>query len=153
MRQQSFLESQKINWATTLTGMPDEKSTLAVAEAIRAARGTRTQDWLGTEVATLEGRDEAYGQNTVAGWESGKYALKPRKLFVIERALGVAPGAISRIAGYVPAATKPARTVAEAIAADNDLSSDQKEDLVAQYQGMVARTRARRRSRQARSGR
>lgn len=133
--------------------MADEKSALAVSDAIRAARESRTQEWLGAEVARIEGRSEAYGQNTVAGWESGKYALKPKKIFVIEAALGVPAGSISRLAGFVPTGAKPSHTVAQAIAADTDLSPDQREDLQAQYEGMVARTRARRRTRRARSGR
>lgn len=128
--------------------MVNDGSAAAIAAAIRAARDQRTQEWLGGEVARVEGRREAYGQNTVAGWESGRSALKPKKVFAIEKALGVPPGSISRLAGYLPSAAKPSRTVAEAIAADHDLSPDQREDLLAQYQGMVARTRARRRKRQ-----
>lgn len=132
---------------------PDQGSPAAIAEAIRAARGSRTQEWLGGEVAKLEGRADAYGQNTVAGWESGRFALKPAKLFLIEAALGLPPGTISQLAGYAPADASAARTVAEAIDADPGLSPDQKEDLVAQYEGMLARTRARRKKQPGRPGR
>lgn len=131
--------------------MADERSAGIVADAIRAARGSRTQEWLGAEVARQEDRPGPYGQNTVAGWESGKYALKPRKLFTIERALGVPAGSISQLAGYVPVDAQPARSVPEAVAADTDLSTEQREDLLAVYEGMVARTRARREARRARA--
>ena len=128
--------------------MADDESNAAVSEAIRTIRGERTQDWLGAEVARVEGRKEPYGQNTVAGWESARYALKPAKVFAVEAALGVPAGSISQLAGFVPKQSKAAKSVVDAIKVDNDLSQDQKEDLTAQYQGMVARTRARRRKRQ-----
>lgn len=132
--------------------MPDPGSAQAVSDAIRATRGERTQEWLGGAVARQEGRREPYNQNTVAGWESGRYALKPAKLFAIEAALGVPPGTISQLAGYVPLGTVAPQSVADAIEADPALSAEQKEDLVAQYEGMVARTRARQRKRRSRSG-
>jgi hypothetical protein len=131
--------------------MPDAGSAQAVSDAIRATRGDRTQEWLGAAVAGQEGRDEAYNQNTVAGWESGRYALKPAKLFAIEAALGVPPGSLSQLAGYVPVGTVAARSVADAVEADPGLSVEQKEDLVAQYEGMLARTRARQKKRRSRS--
>ena len=129
--------------------MPDVDAAEAVAAAIRANRGSRTQEWLGGEVARVEDRDEPYGQNTVAGWESGRYALKPPKVFAIEEALGLPPGAISRVAGYLPVSVAEARGLADVVKADPALSPDQKEDLIAMYDGMVARTRARRRQRRS----
>jgi len=114
--------------------MADEYSNGEVSEAVRTLRGERTQDWLGAEVARVERRNEPYGQNTVAGWESARYAIKPDKVFAIEAALGVPAGSISQL---------------DAVKIDNDLSRDQKEDLTALYKGMVARSRARRRQQQS----
>lgn len=136
-----------------VTAMGDVDTAEAVAGAIRANRGSRTQEWLGAAVAKVEGRAEVYGQNTVAGWESGRYALKPPKVFAIERALELPPGTISRLAGYLPVDTSEARKVADVIDADPGLSPEQKEDLLAVYDGMVARTRARRREQRRRTGR
>ena len=129
--------------------MADEYSNGEVSEAVRTLRGERTQDWLGAEVARVERRNEPYGQNTVAGWESARYAIKPDKVFAIEAALGVPAGSISQLAGFVPNHVKPSKSVVDAVKIDNDLSRDQKEDLTALYKGMVARSRARRRQQQS----
>lgn len=104
----------------------------------------QTQSWLGAEIARIEGMESPTAQSHVARYLSGAMTPNPPRVFTIEKALGLRPGALSRHLGYVPAETVPAVTVPEAAAEDLELTQTQREDLVALWEGMRARTRARR---------
>lgn len=107
-----------------------------------------TQQQLGAEVARHEGRDAPYTQAAAAGWESvDEYPKVPERVFAIERVLDVEPGALSSALGYIPAGAPPAITVPDAVDADSGLTPEQREDLVAQWEGMRRRTAERRQRR------
>lgn len=109
-----------------------------------------SQVQLGAELAHREGRDQPYSQGSVAEWEgSGKGTPPSReRVFSIEATMGLAPGTLSLLLGYLPPEAMPATSTVDAIRADPALTPDQRADLIHLYEGMVSRTssaRARRR--------
>ena len=82
--------------------------------------------------------------STVSTWVNKDRPPDPATVFAIERWLDLPPGALSRLAGYLPLDAAPAVTVAEALAADPDLSSDQREAILVLWETSRAQTRARR---------
>lgn len=127
---------------------------MALASAVRdaCAEAGITQRELGAAVARAEGRAEPYTQAFVSDWMAGRRPLDPDRIFTIERVCGLRPGTLSAIVGFVPIGTRAVVPVPEAVAADVGLTPEQREDLVAQWEGMRARTAERRRRRQQRAG-
>lgn len=98
----------------------------------------RTQSWLGAEAARAEGRADPYSQAVVSSWfNDPSPGLSPRQVFAIEEALGVEPGMLSRLLGYLPASAKSVVATPDAIAADPDLSPVGRRVLLAAYQELV----------------
>lgn len=71
----------------------------ALGDAIRVARGTRSQ----TEIARRLDRP----QSSISAWESGSVDLSAERLHELESALEVAPGTLLRAAGYLPDRDRP----------------------------------------------
>lgn len=134
--------------------MSDDEGRTALAQAIRTAmeEAGYTQRELGALVAHAEGRDEPYTQAFVSDWLAGRRPLAPDRVFTLERILGARPGSLSRLDGYLPLDAVPTKGVGEAIESAAELTPEQREDLLAQYETMVARTRARRLRRRSPSG-
>ena len=82
--------------------------------------------------------------STVSTWVSKDRPPDPSMVFAIEQALDLAAGSLSRLLGYLPVDAVPAVTVADAAEQDPWLTRDQRDDLVAVWETMRARTRARR---------
>lgn len=136
--------------------MPDDAAILRFTQRLKQYRQAAglNQEQLGAEVAHVEGRSAPYTQGAVAGWESpDDYPKVPERVFAIEQVLKVEPGALSSALGYIPAGAQPAVTVPDAISADTGLSPEQREDLIAQWEGMRRRTADRRQKRRPPAGR
>ncbi len=77
-------------------------------DALRRQIEGRSQREFGDKVARAEGRVDAngthlpYSQQQVSFWLSGQQEPNPRQAFAIERALGLRPGSLSHLLGYVP---------------------------------------------------
>lgn len=114
-------------------------SRAAFGEAIRDRlhEMKKSQRWLGQEVARLEGRGDAYTQQTVATWLSGSAEPAPRTVFAVEVALSVKPGSLSRLLGYLPPSTRSATSVRDAIGADPKLTAMGRRVLAAAYEQLV----------------
>lgn len=121
----------------------------AIGQAIddRRTALSMSQRELGEAVAHLEGASP-YPQSTVSGWISGDTSIRPARLFLIEKALGVPAGSISHLGGFVPVGAPS--TVQAALDADELITEDQAEMIQAAYETARARTRARRLKRQKR---
>lgn len=106
--------------------MSDDDTQRPLLEAIRAGLDERgwSQRELGEKVATAE-RQPAYPQSTVAAWLAGKSYLRPSRVFIIERVMGMRPGTLSKLEGYQPAGAAHVVTAEEALAADPDISPEQ----------------------------
>lgn len=126
--------------------MPDPDPPRAFASELRAALDDagRKQSWLGAEVARIEGVDTPIAQPQISRYLAGESTPEPRRVFAIEQALELRPGHLSRLLGYLPVDAVPAVDVASAAAEDPHLTAEQREDLVAVWETMRARTRARR---------
>jgi hypothetical protein len=96
----------------------------AFGKALDTALGTsRSRGWLGAEVARDLGEDTPITASAVTQWINGDTEPKPpERVFAIERVVGVRPGTLSRLLGYLPLDAKPVRSVIEAIDADTNLS-------------------------------
>lgn len=130
----------------------DPQRTFAAALRQALTDEDRKQSWLGTEVARIEGLDSPIAQPQISKYLTGDSTPEPRRVFAIEAALGLNPGTLSRHLGYVPTEVSPATTVADAAAEDPHLTREQREDLIAVWETMRARTRARRASRSTPGG-
>lgn len=97
----------------------------------------RSQEWLGLETSRIEDRDPPYIQATVSQWLLGKTEPAPKTVFAIEQALGVNPGTLSRLLGYLPPSTRSATTVRDAIAADPKLTATGRRVIAAVYEELV----------------
>jgi transcriptional regulator with XRE-family HTH domain len=74
----------------------------------------------------------------VSGWVTGRTEPWPAHVFAAERALGVAPGALSGHLGYVPGASAPAvSSVLDAVAADPALSASDRAAMRAVYRALT----------------
>jgi hypothetical protein len=105
-----------------------------------SATPRRTQADLATALA-------AYGitvdQTGVSRWVAGKRHMQPAEVFAVEQVIGLAPGALSRLLGYVPADLVPQVGVPDAIAADLGLTSSQRRMLIAAWRAARADTAGR----------
>lgn len=116
------------------------------ADELRSALSDsgRNQSWLGAEAARIEGLASPIAQPQISKYLAGEATPEPRRVFAIEQALDLAAGSLSRLLGYLPVDAVPAVTVADAAEQDPWLTRDQRDDLVAVWETMRARTRARR---------
>jgi transcriptional regulator with XRE-family HTH domain len=131
--------------------MAPEPGQAALRKAIRDALTERnmTQRELGAEVGHLED-GPAIPQQSVAEWLAGRVTLTPARIFTIERALRMKPGALSRLEGYMPVGQVPVMTPEEAIDADPDISPTFARLLVGTVQQARQETRAARQAKRAR---
>jgi hypothetical protein len=91
--------------------------------ALEVQLAGRPQGQFGGEVAKQEGRSQHYSQQQVSNWVQGNEP-NPRQAIAIEKALGVRPGTLTRLLGYLPLDARTTKTVNEAVAADPSLESD-----------------------------
>jgi transcriptional regulator with XRE-family HTH domain len=79
-------------------------------------------------------------QASVSQWLTGQSAPKPRRIAELERVLRLAPNALARYLGYLPAdetAPKSVMTVVEAAEADPRLGEREQRILAAVYRELV----------------
>lgn len=81
------------------------------------------------------------GQSAVSQWECGETQPRSEYVYAAEKTLGLTPGTLSRLLGYLP----PSRSsrgspggVKEAIRRDPLLTSREKRSLLALYESLVA---------------
>lgn len=124
---------------------------MGIAEFTRALVRALDESGLNqTEVARATGG--AVSQGTISGWRKGNAHPQPDSVFAVERALGLAPGQLSRHLGYVPTHTLPAGPdVLTAIDADTSIGEDAKQGLRLLYLVSQAESGARPRERIART--
>jgi hypothetical protein len=111
-----------------------------VAEAIRTALRDlgKSQEWLGVEVARIEGHDKPIAQSSVSDWCNPTTRVpSPERLASIEKALKVRRGSIAKLCGYQLNGAKAPRGVVEAIMDDVLLSEGAREMLLAAYRAAV----------------
>lgn len=108
----------------------------AFGTAMRTQMGERSQGDLGRAVADQEGRAEPYGQSVVSNWLLGKEP-NPRQAFAIERALGVRPGTLTRLLGYMPLDARPVRSFEDVIQSDPSLSPQHRNALRNLYRDLA----------------
>lgn len=97
----------------------------------------RNQTWLGEEVARILGLSAPVAQTTVSNWMNGRNVPEPPSVFAMERALGLRPGQLSILFGYLPPNARPlGGGVEEAIAEDPYLAGNLKRALLAAYREM-----------------
>ncbi len=128
--------------ATAATrGRRTSEKPITFGEALRralAASGTSQRD-LATELGLSS-------QSVVSQWISETHEPSPSRVFAIEEVLGLAPGTLSRLLGYLPLRAVPALDVPAAVAADPELSSQNRAAVLAVYEVLRSRTsRGRRR--------
>lgn len=126
----------------TLLVVPNQDSSdpyvqLGAVVRRRLTEMDRTQEWLGAEVSTVQGRPNGYKQATVSGWLAGINRPDPDQVFAIERALAMRPGSLSRMLGYVPAGTTEPSGSRQALADDPLLSEVGRRTLLAAYEQLV----------------
>jgi hypothetical protein len=92
-------------------------------------------------------------QTTISNWLTAKHEPRRVEVFALEEHLELRPGTLSILLGYLPPTFDPPGSVMEAIDNDPGLTPEQREALLDQYQGALARTRARRLMRPPRSER
>jgi transcriptional regulator with XRE-family HTH domain len=112
----------------------------AIAEELRSRGLTQAQLRRDLE----EALGDTIHQTTVSNWVAGKHEPSRTQAILLEEFLRAAPGSLTRHIGYLPLTAHPTIDVIDAIGADPGLTPEQREDLTAQYEGMLARTRARR---------
>lgn len=112
----------------------DESMLARFRDALRTAR--QKKGWSQGDLAKLIGRSQA----AVAGWENGPNTPPVPTTFAIERALELAPGALSQHLGFMPVsaagARPPAVPVDEAIMRAADLDDVGRKGLIAAYLAM-----------------
>lgn len=81
------------------------------------------------------------GQSAVSLWECGETQPRPQMVYAAEKALGLTPGTLSRLLGYLPPA-RPRNSglggVREAIRLDPLLTDKEKRSLLALYESLTA---------------
>lgn len=85
------------------------------AGALSAELGDQRRDDFAAAVAELSG--ESVTESAVSLWLGAKSEPSRRKVFAMERVLGVPPGALSRHLGYLPVEAVPARNIEDALVA------------------------------------
>lgn len=77
-------------------------------------------------------------QANVSNWERGRNIPEPADVFAIEDALGLAPGELSHLLGFIPVhADAPACTVHRAVIEDQLLTDQQRRAMLAMYEAIV----------------
>lgn len=97
----------------------------------------RSQGWLGSEVARIEGRANPYSQPATSEWLAKITNQPPGRIFLIEQALSMKEGTLSRLLGFLPTSARPVRTVVEAIAADPRLTEKERRILTQVYEAAL----------------
>lgn len=97
----------------------------------------RTQSWLGAEIARQLGRDDPFSQAAISNYLMGKVIPDPPTVFALEQVLQLRAGTLSRLLGYLPASSRSARSVEDAIAADPRLNEVGRRAVLAVYQQLV----------------
>lgn len=115
---------------------PDGRTDFQAALIRRLDDLGRSQTWLAVEVAKEEGRPDPYSQAHIADWLRGRRTPNPYQVFALERALGVPPGSLSRLLGYLPADAVASVGVEDAITADPTLSSQHRDAVLALYRAL-----------------
>lgn len=81
------------------------------------------------------------GQSAVSQWECGETQARPEHVYAAEEVLGLTPGTLSRLLGYLPpstlALTAPGH-VREAIRRDPLLTEREKRSFLSLYDAIVA---------------
>lgn len=85
-------------------------------------------------VAIEEGRDRPHPEQQVSAWVNGNNIASPSRVFAIERALGVLPGALSHMLGYLPVEARDILTVEDAVAFAPGLDAGGRANVLAVYQ-------------------
>ncbi len=121
----------------------------ALGAAMReaATNADMTQDEVAAGVARIIGRDRPFDQALVSKWYRGISIPLPDQLIAFEQLIGAEPGSYTRHLGYLPATAVATLTVPDAIAADIQLTPQQKALLTGQWETEVEKTLARRRAR------
>lgn len=93
-----------------------------------------------SEIAAQMGKSASWLSNWIKGLSTPR---TPAEAFAVEDEIGVSPGSLTQLLGYVPVgAEKMTCTVAVAIAGDPDLTDTEKDVLMNTYQVLVSgRTR------------
>lgn len=136
-----------MRWHRTACGRPSLSAVASerVPQAFLDALDRALERDRRTDAALLEAMAERTGRSYAAGylgdWRRGKATPKPADLFALEETLDLGPGALSQHLGFLPVGARTeVRTVTEAIAADDQLTPDQKEILLATYAASVRLT-------------
>jgi transcriptional regulator with XRE-family HTH domain len=113
-------------------------------EAFRRALQRARQDrgWTQRQLATALG----VSANAVSYWERGKSLPEPANLIELERSLGLESGTLARLLGYMPLATmqREMASVLDAITADPELDTNERELLATMYRELIRQVRQRR---------
>ena len=89
-----------------------------------------------TQVELAESLDTA--QSVISAWINGRSEPAPGTVFTLEKQLGMDPGSLSRVLGYLPPeAAKVATTVRDAVARDFSVDEQYKPMLMAVYRELV----------------
>lgn len=102
--------------------------------ALRSARATAQL----TQAALAERL--GVRQTTLSAWENAAAVPEPAMVFAVEAGLGLAPGTLSRVLGYLPDGDdQPTPGVVEAVLADPRLRQDAKRALITAYHALLPR--------------
>lgn len=101
--------------------------------ALELALDGRQLAWLGAEIARDLDLPAPITRSAVAQWVEGTTEPTRDKVFAAERVLGLKPGTLSRLLGYLPVEAKQAVSVLDAVDNDSRLSPDAKRILRAVY--------------------
>lgn len=102
------------------------KRRMASAEARRRAFGSGLSDALAAHSLTQADLAELMSttQSTVSGWINARSEPAAETVFAVEEAMGLSPGYLSRLLGYLPLTAVGARPDVEATIANTDEVDD-----------------------------
>lgn len=109
-------------------------------KAFGAALGKRRRELALSQTALGEALG-GIGQSAVSQWESGATQPQQEHAYAAEEVLGLTPGTLSRLLGYVPPSKSAHVTsgdVPEAIRRDQLLTDKEKRSFLALYEAIVA---------------
>jgi transcriptional regulator with XRE-family HTH domain len=81
------------------------------------------------------------GQSAISQWECGETQPRPDHVYAAERVLGLSPGSLSRLLGYLPpsrSGASTARDVHDAIKRDPLLTDREKRSFIVLYEAIAA---------------
>lgn len=116
------------------TGVEARRKAFGAALAKRRRELSLSQTALGKALGGV-------GQSAVSQWECGDTEPRPEHVYLSEKALGLAPGTLSRLLGYLPPSGAPSGApgaVREAIRRDPLLTPKEKRTLLALYDSLTA---------------